>query len=79
MSSNAASAKQATMKLRASYGLLGLVTKGAKGESVKRINDHLADSAVATASDPPRLEGRDSCDCLLATEIETGGEEDTRA
>ena len=43
------------------------------------INDRLAGGATAIASDLPRLENPDFCSCLLATEIETGNEEDMRA
>ena len=78
MSSNAATGKQSIKQLLVGCGSLDLGTRGARAELVKCINDHPADSAAAAASDPPR-EDPDSCDCLLATEIETGGEEDMRA
>ena len=77
MSSHSSPIKGSYKELRAKCKSLGLGEGGSKAELLKRLNAQI--TATATTSDDLESGDPDLCDCIVATEVEYGGEDEMRA
>ena len=77
MSSHSSPIKGSYKELRAKCKSLGLGEGGSKTELLKRLNAQI--TATATTSDDLESGDPDLCDCIVATEVEYGGEDEMRA
>ena len=75
MSSHSPPVKRSYKELRAKCKSLGLRAGGSKEELAKRINAQI--TATSTTSDESG--NPDLCDCIVATGVEYGGEDEMRA